>query len=82
MADRSQLAAPTEGYHAAFQAGAAGETGTARQRILDRAYHLASRYGLEALTIGGLAADLQMSKAGIHGNFGSKQELQLAVRES
>ncbi len=35
--------------------------------------------GLEALTIGQLAADLGMSKAGVHGHFGSKQALQLAT---
>ena len=54
-------------------------TGTTRQRILDRSYQLAGLYGLEAITIGGLAGDLEMSKAGIHGHFGSKQELQLAT---
>ena len=55
------------------------ETATAKQRILDRAYLLAGRYGLEALTIGHLAADLDLSKAGVHGHFGSKQALQLAT---
>lgn len=53
------------------------ETGAAKQRILDRAYRLAGLYGLEALTIGRLAEDLGMSKAGVHGHFGSKQALQL-----
>lgn len=48
-----------------------------KQRILDRAYPLAALYGLEALTIGRLAAELEMSKAGIYGHFGSKQALQL-----
>jgi AcrR family transcriptional regulator len=57
------------------------ETGTTKRRILDRAYQLAGWYGLEALTIGGLASDLGMSKAGIHGHFGSKQALQLATIE-
>jgi AcrR family transcriptional regulator len=55
------------------------ETATAKQRILDRAFLLAGLYGLEALTIGRLAADLDMSKAGVHGHFGSKQALQLAT---
>jgi AcrR family transcriptional regulator len=55
------------------------ELGTTKQRILDRSYQLAGRCGLEALTIGGLAGDLGMSKAGIHGHFGSKQALQLAT---
>jgi AcrR family transcriptional regulator len=51
--------------------------GTTKVRILDRAYQLAGLYGLEALTIGRLAEELGMSKAGIHGHFGSKQALQL-----
>jgi AcrR family transcriptional regulator len=33
------------------------------------------------LTIGRLAADLKMSKSGLFGHFGSKQELQLATIE-
>lgn len=55
------------------------ETGTTKQRILDHAYYLTSIEGLEALTIGRLANDLQMSKAGVYGHFGSKQALQLAT---
>lgn len=51
--------------------------GGTKTRILDRAYHLAGLYGLEAVTIGRLAEELAMSKAGIYGHFGSKQELQL-----
>jgi AcrR family transcriptional regulator len=53
------------------------ENGTTKARILDRAYQLAALYGLEALTIGRLASELGMSKAGLYGHFGSKQELQL-----
>jgi AcrR family transcriptional regulator len=43
---------------------------------------LASAEGLEALTIGRLAADLKMSKSGLFAHFGSKQELQLAAVEA
>jgi AcrR family transcriptional regulator len=50
-----------------------------RASILDRALDLASVEGLEGLTIGRLAADLQMSKSGLFAHFGSKQELQLAT---
>jgi AcrR family transcriptional regulator len=50
-----------------------------RASILDRAVHLASVEGLEGLTIGRLAAELRMSKSGLFGHFGSKQELQLAT---
>src|ERR1700712_5835507 len=39
----------------------------------------ASAGGLEALTIGRLAAELRMSKSGLFAHFGSKQELQLAT---
>ena len=55
------------------------EVQSAKQRILDRAFVMASLYGLDALTIGRLAEDLQMSKAGVHGLFGSKEALQLAT---
>jgi AcrR family transcriptional regulator len=55
-------------------------TGAAtRAAILDRALDLASREGLEGLTIGRLATELEMSKSGLFGHFGSKQELQLAT---
>jgi AcrR family transcriptional regulator len=53
------------------------EVGATKQRIVSRALQLASSDGLEALTIGRLADDLGMSKAGIYGHFGSKQALQL-----
>jgi AcrR family transcriptional regulator len=52
-----------------------------RRRILARAFDLAGAEGLEALTIGRLADDLGMSKAGLFGHFGSKEALQLAVVE-
>jgi AcrR family transcriptional regulator len=54
-----------------------------REAILERAMDLASVEGLEGLTIGRLAAELQMSKSGLFGHFGSKEALQLAtVREA
>lgn len=53
------------------------ENGTSKQRILERAYQLGGLYGLESVTIGQLAEQLGMSKAGVYGHFGSKQELQL-----
>jgi AcrR family transcriptional regulator len=53
-----------------------------RQTILDRAVNLASTDGLEGLTIGRLADDLQMSKSGLFAHFGSKEELQLATVEA
>jgi AcrR family transcriptional regulator len=40
---------------------------------------MASRDGLEGLTIGALAADLGVHKSSVHALFGSKEELQLAT---
>jgi AcrR family transcriptional regulator len=53
--------------------------GETRAAILDRAVDLASVEGLEGLTIGRLAADLEMSKSGLFAHFGSKVDLQLAT---
>jgi AcrR family transcriptional regulator len=50
-----------------------------RAEILAKGVRLASAEGLEGLTIGRLAAELHMSKSGVLGHFGSKEELQLAV---
>ena len=52
-----------------------------RGAILRRAADIASVEGLEGLTIGRLAGDLGMSKSGVIGQFGSKEELQLATLE-
>ncbi len=50
-----------------------------REKILERAFLLATRDGLDGLTIGTLADALSMSKSGLFAHFGSKEELQLAV---
>jgi AcrR family transcriptional regulator len=55
------------------------EAAATRARILDRALALAVVDGLEGTSIGRLAADLGMSKAGVIGHFGTKEALQLAV---
>ncbi|MEU5049212.1 TetR/AcrR family transcriptional regulator [Streptomyces sp. NPDC021096] len=52
-----------------------------RERIVERAIAVASVEGLEGLTIGRLATDLGMSKAGVLGHFGTKEALQLATLE-
>jgi AcrR family transcriptional regulator len=49
--------------------------------ILDEALRVASRLGLEGLTIGGLAEATGMSKSGLFAHFGSREDLQLAVLE-
>ena len=50
-----------------------------RSRILDAAMQLASRDGLDGLTIGALSDTLSLSKSGLFAHFGSKEALQLAV---
>jgi AcrR family transcriptional regulator len=52
---------------------------TTREAILARAVDLASVEGLEGLTIGRLASEMEMSKSGLFRHFGSKEELQLAT---
>jgi AcrR family transcriptional regulator len=47
--------------------------------ILDAALELASRDGLEGLTIGLLAERMHMSKSGVFAHFGSREDLQIAV---
>ena len=49
------------------------------QAILDRATGLASAIGLEGLTIGALATELDLSKSGLFAHFQSKEALQLQV---
>ena len=58
-----------------------GKGATTRSRILDEAMRLASREGLEGLTIGRLAKALSLSKSGLFVHFGSKEALQIAVLE-
>jgi AcrR family transcriptional regulator len=50
-----------------------------RRDILGAALKVASVEGLEGLTIGRLATELGMSKAGLFAHFGSKEALQLAT---
>jgi AcrR family transcriptional regulator len=50
-----------------------------RTAVLERSVQMASRDGLEGLTIGALAADIGVHKSSVHALFGSKEELQLAT---
>ena len=50
-----------------------------RAAILDVAQGLASRDGLEGLTIGLLADKMNMSKSGVFAHFGSREDLQIEV---
>ena len=53
-----------------------------RAAILESAVHIASVEGLEGLTIGRLAAELNLSKSGLFAHFGSKGDLQLATLDA
>jgi len=50
-----------------------------RDRIVERAFRLASRDGLSGLSIGKLATELGLSKSGLFAHFGSKEDLELEV---
>jgi AcrR family transcriptional regulator len=50
-----------------------------RAAIVDHAIDLARRVGLEGLTIGRLAEDLELSKSGLFAHFRSKEALQVQV---
>jgi AcrR family transcriptional regulator len=50
-----------------------------RTLILNEALGLATRVGLEGLSIGTLAQRLRLSKSGLFAHFGSKEDLQLQV---
>ena len=50
-----------------------------RERIVDKAWQLASRDGLSGLSLGKLAVELGLSKSGLFAHFGSKQGLEVEV---
>jgi AcrR family transcriptional regulator len=52
---------------------------TTRAAILDMALEIASKHGIEGLTIGVLAEKMEMSKSGVFAHFGSREDLQIAV---
>jgi AcrR family transcriptional regulator len=58
------------------------EAGGTRAAIVQQGVDVSSLEGLEGLTIGRLASDVGMSKAGLLGHFGSKEALQLAVLDA
>lgn len=57
----------------------ASQVAESRAAILAAAVASASLRGLEGLTVGRLAGELGMSKSGLIGPFGSKEQLQLAT---
>ncbi|HEX7623383.1 MAG TPA: TetR/AcrR family transcriptional regulator [Anaeromyxobacteraceae bacterium] len=54
-----------------------GKGAQTREAILERSLSLASHLGLEGLTIGRLAEELDLSKSGLFAHFRSKEALQL-----
>ena len=52
-----------------------------RKEIIDKAFILAGDLGLEALSLGALAAEAGLSKSGLFAHFKSKEALQLDVIE-
>ena len=66
-----QPAQPTDGRRARGM--------RSRAAILERSVQMASRDGLEGLTMGELAGALDVPKSSVFALFGSKQELQLAT---
>lgn len=59
-----------------------GKGSETKDRILDQAVRIASRSGLEGLTIGSLSSELGLSKSGLFAHFGSKEELQCQVLQA
>ncbi|MDX3370565.1 TetR/AcrR family transcriptional regulator [Streptomyces sp. ME02-6987-2C] len=57
----------------------AAEAQATRGRILGRAAEVASEEGLDGITIGRLAEELEMSKSGVHKHFGTKETLQIST---
>ncbi|GAB3976072.1 hypothetical protein GCM10027615_44920 [Plantactinospora veratri] len=67
-----------EGERPCYQCGVSKGAAT-RQAVLAEATEVASRLGLGGLTIGSLAARLDMSKSGLFAHFRSKEALHLQV---
>lgn len=73
----SSLRAPTG---SALGVGATLQKGQqTKMAILDAALDLATKMGLEGLSIGALAEATHMSKSGVFAHFGSREELQISV---
>jgi len=53
-----------------------------RDRILDTAFRLAARDGLEGLSLSTLATELGLSKSGLFAHFRSKEDLQMEMLQT
>jgi AcrR family transcriptional regulator len=65
-------------FYFPFAMGKGEET---RDQILEAALKLASRVGLQGLTIGTLSEELELSKSGLFAHFGSKEALMVRTLE-
>ena len=74
LVTRQEASEPTDGRRARGM--------RSRAAVLERSVQLASRDGLEGLTIGELAGDLGVHKSSVFALFGSKVELQLATLDA
>jgi AcrR family transcriptional regulator len=63
-------------------APASGKGETTRAAILEHATRLATKTGLNGLTIGRLASELGLSKSGLFAHFRSKEALQVQILET
>ena len=70
------MASSTAAVRAAFRTPKGERT---RDAILAHALALATRIGVEGVTIGRLADDLKMSKSGLFAHFRSKEALQIEM---
>lgn len=68
---------PTASPSKALRAAPKGQQ--TKAAITDAALALATQVGLEGLSIGALADAMRMSKSGVFGHFGSREELQMSV---
>jgi AcrR family transcriptional regulator len=59
-----------------------GKGDSTRAAILERAVGVATRTGLEGMTIGKLASELHLSKSGLFAHFRSKEALQIQVLDA
>ncbi len=54
---------------------------TTKNTIIEAGLEVASRFGLECVTIGNLAKETKMSKSGLFAHFQSKENLQIEILE-
>jgi len=69
-------------YSISMPRNSASEAERTKDRILDAAVARASRFGLESVSIGELAGDLDMSRSGVIGPFRSRDDLLDAALDS